>query len=369
MIGLGLRGGLATVAHRPGDGGRIVALCDVDPEAIGRAQSWFADEVRTASSYVDVFTDDVDAVIVATPDHTHEEIAVAALEAGKAVYLEKPMATTVEGCDRILAAAKASRSRLYVGHNMRHFPFVLTMRDLIRRGAIGEVKAAWVRHFVGYGGVFYFQDWHADRRNTTGLLLQKGAHDIDIVHWLCGGYTRRVNAMGALTFYDRPTTRQPTLHEVVDVEDISMVNLELDNGVLATYSQCHFTPDYWRNYTVIGTEGRIENFGDTEGVIRHWSGLSGYDPDGAHQIPFGATAGGHGGADPAIMAEFLRFARDGGATNTSPVAARMAVATGVTATQSLRSGGQPLDVPGLDPELAAYFDAGQPGSSPAGRDA
>ncbi len=66
---------------------------------------------------------------------------------------------------------------------------------------IGEVKAAWCRHFVGWGGDFYFKDWHADRRNTTGLLLQKGAHDIDVLHWLCGGFTRRVNALGGLTVY------------------------------------------------------------------------------------------------------------------------------------------------------------------------
>ena len=75
------------------------------------------------------------------------------------------------------------------------------MRELIQDGAIGEVKAIWCRHFVGHGGDFYFKDWHADRRRTTGLLLQKGAHDIDVMHWLAGGYTTRVNAMGALTLY------------------------------------------------------------------------------------------------------------------------------------------------------------------------
>ncbi|MFE7394434.1 Gfo/Idh/MocA family oxidoreductase [Streptomyces sp. NPDC057582] len=80
-------------------------------------------------------------------------------------------------------------------------PVVVAMRELIVNGAIGKVKAVWCRHFVGHGGDFYFKDWHADRRLTTGLLLQKGAHDIDVIHWLAGGYTRRVNAMGGLTVY------------------------------------------------------------------------------------------------------------------------------------------------------------------------
>ncbi|RAE38491.1 gfo/Idh/MocA family oxidoreductase, partial [Burkholderia multivorans] len=55
------------------------------------------------------------------------------------------------------------------------------------------------------------------------------------------------------------------LNETIDVEDISQVNMTLRSGALASYEQCHFTPDYWRNYTVIGTRGRIENFGDGDG--------------------------------------------------------------------------------------------------------
>ena len=133
---------------------------------------------------------DIGAVFVTTPDYLHEEHAVAALKAGKAVYLEKPMAITIEGCDRILRTAYERKVKLYLGHNMRHMAVIRKMRELIRKGAIGEVKAGWCRHFVGYGGDAYFKDWHADRSKSTSLLLQKGAHDIDVLHWLCGGYTR-----------------------------------------------------------------------------------------------------------------------------------------------------------------------------------
>ena len=96
----------------------------------------------------------------------------------------------------MLQAAYESGARLYVGHNMRHMPVVQTMRQLIQDGAIGDVKAIWCRHFVGHGGDFYFKDWHADRRRTTSLLLQKGAHDIDVMHWLADGYTTRVERDG-----------------------------------------------------------------------------------------------------------------------------------------------------------------------------
>ena len=165
-----------------------------------------------------------------------------------------------------------------------------------------QVQTIWCRHFVGDGGDYYFKDWHADRSKTTGLLLQKGAHDLDIIHWLAGAPSRRVTAMGALKrlrrhhdrsdrdgevvgdWFDRennwPPRSQRGLHPIIDVEDVSMMLMELENGVLASYQQCHFTPDYWRNYTVIGTDGRLENFGDEVGAtVKVWSRRSGYRAD------------------------------------------------------------------------------------------
>ena len=59
-------------------------------------------------------------------------------------------------------------AKLYLGHKLRHMPFVLKMKELIARGDIGELKAGWCRHFVGWGGDFYFKDWHADRTKSTG---------------------------------------------------------------------------------------------------------------------------------------------------------------------------------------------------------
>lgn len=92
---------------------------------------------------------------------------------------------------------------------MRHMGVVRLMRDIIVRGDIGEPKTVWTRHFVSYGGDYYFKDWHADRRRTTGLLLQKAAHDLDVIHLLAGGYARRVNAFGDLLVYGDLPRRGP----------------------------------------------------------------------------------------------------------------------------------------------------------------
>ncbi len=380
IVGFGLRASLWRHAHRPEAGVEVTIVCDTSERGRADAAAALPDAEITAD--LDrLLSSGIDAVMVLTPDHQHRPVAVPALQAGLAVFCEKPLATTIEDCDEIMQTAYDSGARLYVGHNMRHMPVVTQMRDLITSGRIGDVKTIWCRHFVGHGGDFYFKDWHADRRNSTGLLLQKGAHDLDVIHWLAGGFTEKVTAMGSLSVYgditdrrDRsgermadwysldnwPPTAQSGLHPVIDVEDISMMTMRLDNGSLASYQQCHFTPDYWRNYTVIGTEGRMENFGDGPGdTIGIWDRRhEGYaEPDETVVISGDDT--GHGGADAQMMTEFLRFAAEGGQTQTSPVAARQAVATALTATASLRGDSSALPIPPVDPNLVAYFGAGQ----------
>lgn len=379
VIGAGGRGGLAGHAHRPEEGVRLVAGADTDENALKRFREKYGPDALVTRDYREVLArKDIDAVFVTTPDFLHEEHAVAALEAGKAVYLEKPMAITIEGCDRILRAAYERKLKLYLGHNMRHMSFVLKMKELIDSGRIGQVKAGWCRHFVCYGGDAYFKDWHAERSKSTGLLLQKAAHDIDVLHWLCGGHTTRVNGMGGLVLYDRIKDRHPPqergnagwsldhwpplsqkgLNPIIDVEDVSMMQMQLDNGVFACYQQCHFTPDGWRNYTIIGTEGRVENFGDSPGecVVRLWNRKAYYNPYGDEQYYIAPVTGSHGGADPNIVAEFVRYVREGGKVKTSPVAARYSVAAGCLATQSLRNGGVPLDVPPVPKKIVDYFN-------------
>ena len=379
IIGSGGRGvGLGAAIHSPNRGARVVACCDMNLQTLARNRAFYGPDTFTTTDYSELLARDLDAVIVSTPDFLHEEHAVAALARGLAVFVEKPMAITIEGCDRMLRQAVKSRARLYLGHNMRHMPFVRKMKELIDDGAIGEVKACWARHFVGHGGDYYFRDWHAERRFTHGLLLQKAVHDLDVIHWLCGGFSRTVTAMGALTLYgevkDRlPATRrarhleppqvrlevwppasQRGLNHRIDVEDLSQVQMQLDNGVLAQYAQCHYTPDYWRSYVVIGSQGRIENFGNGERgtTVRLWNSRKrGYHARGDRVFRIPTRTAAHGGSDDAIMNEFKRFAREGGPTETSPIAARESVATGFTATESLRAGGMPRRVPALSPRL------------------
>ncbi|SEE58066.1 ROK family protein [Jiangella alba] len=380
VVGVGARAPLATSVGASTVPAWVVAVADPDPGAATRARQLFGDAVTVRTDHRDLLADDLDAALVISPDDTHAGIATDLLEAGVAVYLEKPLATSTAEADRVLAAAARTGTRLYVGHNMRHMGVVRLLRELIERGEIGEVKTVWCRHFVGNGGDYYFKDWHADRSRSTGLLLQKAVHDLDVIHWLAASRGRDVVAMGDLQVYGQITDRldpsapagtlmpdwfsydnwppltQTGLNPVVDVEDTSMLLMRMDNGVLASYAQCHFTPDYWRSYTVIGTEGRLENAGDGDGdSVRVWNRRTGYAEYGDHEYTVAGDRSGHDDADRRIVDEFLRWIAHGDPVTSTPLDARDAVAVAAAATESLRSGSRPVRVAAAGADIERHF--------------
>ena len=369
MIGVAGRGGLANHWHQPNGKSIVVAGADLHENLLADFRKKYGESIFTTKDYRRLLDrKDIDAIAVTTPDFCHEEQAVAALQAGKHVFCEKPLSITTEGCDRILKTWRSSGKRLMVGFCMRYMNIFRTMKEIVDAGTIGEIKAVWVRHFVGHGGRWYFHDWHANRKKSTGLLLQKASHDIDMIHWISGQYTRKVAAFGSMDFYggNKPNDREcPTCPEKatcaeyqewpyhqyccfrkeVDVEDNSVVMMELENGIKAVYTQCHFTPDYFRNYTFIGTEGRIENMDDTSKVIlktrslsKKWKNLA----DRTYDVK--TASGGHGGSDPLICADFVDMVLTGKKPTADAVAGRMSVAVGCAATKSLRSGGKVIAI-------------------------
>jgi len=375
LIGSGGRGNVLRFAHKPEENVRIAACCDIRDDVLAQNKKAYGETLFTTNDYQELLEQNLEAVAICSPDFLHEQHACAALERGLPVFLEKPMDVSIAGCDRIIQTARENNTKLFIGHNLRYMNLFLKMKAIVDSGRIGEVKAVWCRHFISYGGDAYFRDWHSEREKSNGLLLQKGAHDIDVIHWLCGRYTQKVSAFGALTVYDKcprrgpdekgevewnpdhyPPLEQEGFSPKIDVEDQNTVIMDMGDGVLGTYLQCHFSPDACRNYTVIGTKGRIENIGDgPEDPIYIWTKRKlewefpnrMLEPD---EKCYGdkAAEGGHGGADPVIVQEFVDYVRgDITETTATPQAARMAIAVGCKATESLRNGGGALAVPPL----------------------
>lgn len=384
VIGAAGRGGIAKHWHDPKGRSVVVGAADVSDVALNWFQKNVNEQGFVTKDYRELLArNDIDAIAVMSPDFTHEQYVCEAFEAGKHVFTEKPMAITTEGCDRMLHAWITSGKQFMIGFNMRYMNIFRVMKDAIDSGMIGEVKTVWVRHFVGQGGNWYYHDWHGASRNSTGLLLQKASHDIDMIHWLTGQYTKRVAASGGLDYYggDKPNDlhcpdcsekdtcvefqhyENPSSNNAmdmcvfrkeVDVEDNSTVMMELEGGIRANYMQCHFTPDYCRNYTIIGTEGRLENLDDESKVIvrmrdrsNRVKNLSNYD------LAVKPAAGGHGGADPQICKDFIDMLLEGKRPVATPLAGRMSVATGCAATWSLRHEWQPVVISPVPADIRA----------------
>jgi predicted dehydrogenase len=382
VIGAWGRGRLSYTSHRPDENVELVAGMDVSQESLDcfkkRMKEEYNNEPATYTDYKEMLDkEDLDGVFVTSPDFCHEEQAYEALSRGIGVYLEKPMTITIEGCDKLLKVAHEKKAKIFLGHNMRYMAFTNKMKEIIDAGTIGEVQAIWCRHFVSYGGDAYFRDWHSEQKYATSMLLQKGAHDIDIIHWLAGSFTDKVVGMGKLSVYNRcerrkpdekgdpsfQTSQWPPLEQKgfspnIDVEDHSMIMMQLRNGIQACYLQCHYTPEPWRNYTIIGTNGRIENYGDGEegSSVQVWTKRSGrMRLIGDQSYGMMPTAGGHGGSDTIIITSFINYLRGQEIPTSTPQAARYSVATGCKGAESMRTSGNTLEIPRLPDDIENYI--------------
>jgi predicted dehydrogenase len=129
--------------------------------------------------------DDVDAVVVCTPNHLHEDLAIEALAAGKHVYVERPLALTANGVERVLEAATASGTVLAVGLPHRFRPEVSALRSLVASGELGPVYAvrgSWLTRRVPIPRA----TWRQMRYSGGGALVDLGVPSLDLCLWLIG---------------------------------------------------------------------------------------------------------------------------------------------------------------------------------------
>ncbi|HKO90326.1 MAG TPA: Gfo/Idh/MocA family oxidoreductase, partial [Polyangiaceae bacterium] len=143
-----------------------------------------------------------DAVIVTTPDATHDDYIVRALDAGCDAITEKPLTTTPEKAQRILDACKKSGRHVRVLFNYRYSPPRTQVKDLLMKGAIGDVLSVdfhWLLNTVH--GADYFRRWHSQKKMSGGLMVHKATHHFDLVNWWLGTEPELVMAYGKREYY------------------------------------------------------------------------------------------------------------------------------------------------------------------------
>lgn len=233
---------------------QLVAFFDVVPE---RAKALAEQYGGTAYDSIEaLLASDVDAVSVCVANAYHAQASIQALKAGKHVLCEKPMATTPEDCEAMVAAAKAAGKFLMIGQNQRLAKAHVKAREIIESGEMGRV-ITFETHFAhpgpeGWTGVR--DSWFFDKKVASfGVMADLGVHKTDLIHYLTGKKIVRTSAVLATldkTFSDgRPITVDDNAYAIYTMED----------GVVGTM---HVS---WTNY---GNENNSTKMYMEGGVLR-----------------------------------------------------------------------------------------------------
>ena len=184
-----------------------------------------------ATQWTDVLARrDIDAVVIATPDDTHCEIACAAAQAGKAILLQKPMGRNVEECLRVIAAARRAGIFLQVSFMHRYFEEVLRARELLEEGKTGKLLSVRMRNATPGPD---WGDWFFSKaRIGGGVVLQLGVHGIDVLRQVCGEIAE-VSAMIATRLSERRLADGRIVHP--DNEDHAVASYRFASGALGAH--------------------------------------------------------------------------------------------------------------------------------------
>ena len=328
----------------------ISAIYDYSQEENQIVAEWLQKESQpqtyVADSLEQLLACDLDLVMVCTPQFTHAQIVCAALEAGHAVFSEKPMAINVAECDRMLETAKKTGKQLFMGFNVRHNSVARKMKELITEGKIGKPQSVTCTEFY-YAGYSYFRRWHRFRKNSGGLLVEKGCHSLDLINWFIDARPMRVAAFGGLdkfvpredcgqSCHDCPRSnecvyyldldeRGKRISSVIDIDarllrgsdtcvfnsekdthDNTNVIIEYENGCRATYVESFTTSvkeTHGRNFIINGTEGQMYAQLEKRKIIYYPEKVCSKgeeSPSVIYNVP--PEPGNHGGADNNMLA-------------------------------------------------------------------
>jgi len=367
-----------------------IALGDLNEAAIGAGNEPFSPTFY--SDPKDLINDDeVDLIVITTATASHLEAAIPALQSGKKVYLDKPIAHTLKDAVAIREEEHRSNNPMIMGFTRRYEKPWTDLYEMVQDGVIGDLKMMQIRAVLPY--TFYFQTWHRTRALSGGAFNDKGSHYTDVFNWFAGdGRCLQANAFGGRNVFKvrkdapefcsvcddqecpyraetaRPDTQDqhrgsvdasyaeetdPAMRkdncvykEGADIFDHLSVHYQYDNEIVASIFYSIYGPQAEDEETLelIGTKGRI--------ILTRLKGeidvITDYGERREEIIKCKAEAfeTSHFGADRKLVQDIAKFARGG----ESPVngwygmeATRMALA----AMQSIDEGGQTIQMSDL----------------------
>lgn len=214
-------------------GSEVRAVCDASEERREHMVELYP-ALQTYADFDEMLgREELDAVAVATPIRTHYALAKKALEAGKHVFVEKPLAPSVEECQDLIDIARSRDLTLMVGHTFIYSPPVRFMREKIRSGELGDI------HYISSArlnlGLF---------QKDINVTWDLAPHDLSIILYLMGSQPTAVNCQGQA-------------HVTPGLEDVTSMSLDFANGTFVTIQSSWLHPNKVRNMTIVGSRRMI----------------------------------------------------------------------------------------------------------------
>jgi predicted dehydrogenase len=318
---------------------RVIGVHDINPKSVEFTRGFFqhkeyyahTDQPLKDFDTVEALVTDpeIDWVLVGSYNAVHCEHVVAAFKAGKHVFCEKPLATTVEDCIAMRDAWKASGKQFVIGFTLRFSPHYRKIKELLDEGIVGDIISMEFNETLGFDhGAWIHDDWRSETRYAGTHLLEKCSHDVDLVNWMIGSRASKVasfggrdffipsnvyhmerigrNAKGNLAYRRNPDT-DPFTREPKDIVDNQVAIIEYENNARATFhTNCNAGIPERRMY-ILGTEGAIRADVLT-GVIE--SKRIGFDTELIQHDT--GSSGGHGGGDEVLAVELKDCMFNGG---------------------------------------------------------
>lgn len=257
IIGMGSRGGgIAHILHTL-PGLELIACCDIMEQQLQVSASAPAN-VKRYRDYRELLDDrSVDAVVITLPEHLHFPATVAALQAGKHVYLEKTMTHTIDEANKLVDIAAAHPKQvLQVGHQYRYYMLYHKVEEAIKNGWVGTVlqyecqyhrNSDW-RRPVADAAHERQVNWRMYKEYSGGLMTELCAHQVDVLNWFTRSHPLQVTAIGGIDYWKDGRETFDNIRAIY----------EYPNGVKASVSSILNNAYNGYSIRVLGTEGTIE---------------------------------------------------------------------------------------------------------------
>jgi predicted dehydrogenase len=228
----------------------LAGICDSSRESIRKFKASTAAACPEYSDYRDLLASSIDAVVIASPNAMHAEMAVAAARAGKHIFCEKPMAITLDDCRRVRDAVSQAGVNYLIGYHRRLNPLYQHVKQLINDGSLGTpflVESDYIHHIPGDWDIW---SW-LGKESIAGSLFHAGSgHNVDLIRYLCGEVVEVSCMKGAFL----PRKQQ------VETEDTAMALYRFASGAIGKVHCCvgPICP-FQFNLRLYGTRGTVLN--------------------------------------------------------------------------------------------------------------